>query len=166
MEDNAGAVSEGVAEAPFSELISRWLDEGDRLNEDVAVAGTVPASRIDGRLRQTLPRLRELADRYRLFVFAGVGLLPLALLVATQRVTPAPAIAASMVSLIPTAPTAAGPAPSPPWAIPAPPPPTRAFAATRVASVELPAHRPAKHRRRHHPAVRRSRHHPALRRSR
>lgn len=157
MEDNAGAVSEGVAEAPFSELISRWLDEGDRLNENVAVAGTVPASRIDGRLRQTLSRLRELADRYRLFVLAGVGLLPLALLVATHRVAPAPAIAASMVSVIPTAPTAASPAPSPPRAIPAPPPPLRAVPALRVASVEPPAHRRVKHRRRHHPALRRSR---------
>lgn len=160
MEDNAGAVSEGVDEAPFSELISRWLDEGDRLNEKVAVAATVPASRIDGRLRQTLSRLRELADRYRLFVLAGVGLLPMALLVATHRVAPAPAIVASMVSVIPTAPTAptaASPAPSLPRAIPAPPPPLRAVPALRVASVEPPAHRRVKHRRRHHPAFRRSR---------
>lgn len=158
MEDNAGAVSEGVVEAPFSELISRWLDEGDRLNESVAVAGTAPASRIDGRLRQTLSRLRELADRHRLFVLAGVGLVPLVLLLATHRVAPAPTIAASMVSVIPTAPkmrTATSPVPPPPQANP--PPSLRAIPALRVASVDPPAHRPVTHRRRRHSASRRSR---------
>jgi len=157
MEESAGAISEGVAEAPFSELISRWLDEGDRLNESAAATGSVPASRIDGRLLQTLSGLRELADRHRLFVLAGVGLLPLALLVATHRAAPAPAVAASMVSVIPTAPTATRPAPSPLRAIRASPPPPRAVPALRVASAAPPAPRPVKHRRRHHPALRRSR---------
>ena len=148
MEDNAGAVSDGAAEAPFSELISQWLDEGDRLDEDVAASASVTASGSDGPWRRSLSRLREIAARHRLFVLAGVGLLPLALLVATQRVAPPPAIAASVVSVVSTAPppkpTAASHAPSPPSAIPA----------ARVAVVKPPDRRPAKHRRRRHLVLR------------
>ena len=145
MEENAGTVSDGVAEAPFSELVSRWLDEGDRLDENVAAAATGASARVDRPLPRIVSWIREGVARYRLFVLAGVGLLLLPLLMATQRVAPAPAIAASMVAVVPVA---ASPAPSPARAIPGPP----------VPSVEPSIHRPVKHLRRHH--------HLVLRRSR
>jgi len=50
MEDQGGAPSDGVAGPPFSELISAWLDEGDRLDEKaIATVASSPA------LLETMP---------------------------------------------------------------------------------------------------------------
>ena len=84
MEDPIGAASDGTAPPPFSGLIRDWLDEGDRLDEKAAAtaAAIVPAA--EGRLRRTVARLRPAFNRYRLFVLAGVGLIPFALFTATH----------------------------------------------------------------------------------
>ena len=57
-----------------------------------------------------MARLRPAFDRYRLFVLAGMGLLPLALFMATHRGAAAPAVpmaAVATVSLAPPTPTPA-----------------------------------------------------------
>jgi hypothetical protein len=144
MEDNERAVSEGVlADPPFSELMSRWLEEGDRLSENVAATATGPSSPTDGSLRLRLLRLRAVVDRYRLFVLAGVGLLPLVLFMAIQRGAPASAVAASMVSVTPLP---ANPAPAP----------AQAVSARPVESVEPSARRSEKRPRRPRSASRHS----------
>jgi hypothetical protein len=142
MEDQAGAVGEGVVEAPFSELISRWLEEGDRLDESAAATATVAPSRTEGPLRAFFRRLQPGIDRYRLFVLAGVGLLPLVLFLVTQRGAPVSAVVASMTPVAPSTPVApvapAGLAPA--WKLVMP--------ALNVDAVQQPGRRPAKRRRR------------------
>jgi len=147
MEDQVGAVAEGAVEAPFSELISRWLDEGDRLDESAAASAKMAPSRTEGPLRAFFRRLQPGIDRYRLFVLAGVGLLPLALFLATQRGAPASPVVASMTSVAPVAPAA----PMAPRA-PARPAPARklVMAALNVDSVQQAQRRPAKRGRPHH----------------
>jgi hypothetical protein len=144
MEDQAGAVGEGVVEAPFSELISRWLDEGDRLDESAAATATAAPSRTEGQLRAFFRRLQPGIDRYRLFVLAGVGLLPLVLFLLIQRGAPASPVVASITSIAPVAPSSpvapAARAPSRQLVMPA----------LRADSVRQPERRPAKRRRRPH----------------
>lgn len=147
MEDQVGAVGEGVVEAPFSEVISRWLDEGDRLDESAAASAKVAPSRTEGPLRAFFRRLQPGIDRYRLFVLAGVGLLPLALFLATQRGAPASSVVASMTSVAPVVPFA----PMAPVASPAQPAPARKLVmpALNVDAVQQAQRRPAQRRRPH-----------------
>jgi hypothetical protein len=146
MEDQAGPVGEGAVEAPFSELISRWLDEGDRLDESAAASTKAAASRTEGPLRAFFRRLQPGIDRYRLFVLAGVGLLPLVLFLLTQRGAPASPVVASMTSVAPVGPVA----PMAPSA-PAPAAPARKLVmpALNVDSVQQAQRRPVKRRRPH-----------------
>ena len=149
MEDQAGAVGEGAVEAPFSELISRWLDEGDRLDASAAATAAVAPSRIEGPLRAFFRRLQPGIDRYRLFVLAGVGLIPLVLFLLIQRGAPSSPVVASMTSVAPSSPVApAARAPSRQLVMPA----------LRVDSVRQPERRPAKRRRRPHRSNSISRH--------
>ena len=112
MEESDGALSEEVVDPPFSDLMRRWLDEGDRLGDGGATSATGAPARAEVPFRQALARLLTSVDRYRLFVLVGVGLLPLALFTATHRGAAGPAaVAASTVSY---APVAVDRAPSPP----------------------------------------------------
>jgi len=141
MEDQAVAVGEDVVEAPFSELISRWLDEGDRLDEGAAASATVAPARAEGPLRGFFRRLQPAIDRHRLLVLAGVGLLPLVLFLVTQRGASVSPVVASMTSVAPVAPVA-------------PAHPARAhklvMPALNVDSLQQPERRPVKRRRRPH----------------
>ena len=85
--EETSVVQSPFGEAPFSELISHWLDEGDRLSASAAAAPTPPAT-TETRLRHIIQQLRPVIARHRLFVFAGLGLLPLALLLGTHRGAP------------------------------------------------------------------------------
>jgi len=147
MEDQAGAVGEGVVEAPFSELISRWLDEGDRLDESAAATATVAPAGTEGPLRAFFRRLQPAIDRHRLFLLAGVGLLPLLLFLVTQRGAPGSPVVASMTSVAPIEPIA-------PVEPIVPARPARAhklvMPALNVDSVQQPERRPAKRLRRPH----------------
>jgi hypothetical protein len=101
MEDHNGAPSDSVATAPFSELISAWLDEGDRLDEKaIATTASVPPV-VETRARRLVARLRPAFDRHRVLVLAGLGLVPLALFMLTARsaATPAPALAIAPATL-------------------------------------------------------------------
>jgi hypothetical protein len=129
MEESDGARSEEVVDPPFSDLMRRWLDEGDRLSESGVTSPTGAAARAEVPFRQALSRLRTGVDRYRLFVLVGVGLLPLALFTATHRGAAEPAaVAASTASY---APVATDRAPSPPPAAQASP----SVATSRIAGV-------------------------------
>jgi hypothetical protein len=111
MEDQNGAPSDGVAATPFSELISAWLDEGDRLDEK-AIATTVSAPPVvETRTRRILALLRPALDRYRVVVLAGAGLIPFALFALTHRsaAVPAPALASVVKVATPAAPSVPGP---------------------------------------------------------
>ena len=147
MEDQAVAVGEDVVEAPFSELISRWLDEGDRLDEGAAASATVAPARAEGPLRGFFRRLQPAIDRHRLLVLAGVGLLPLVLFLVTQRGASVSPVVASMTSVAPVEPIAPV-APAPPAH------PARAhklvMPALNVDSLQQPERRPVKRRRRPH----------------
>jgi hypothetical protein len=85
MEDQNGAPSESVATAPFSELISAWLDEGDRLDEKAIATTAAAPPVIETRARRILTLLRPALDRYRVVVLAAVGLVPFALFALTHR---------------------------------------------------------------------------------
>jgi hypothetical protein len=113
MEDTSGP----VIQAPFGEaLISDWLAEGDRLSASAAeIPAPPPAS--ESRLRHLLQRLQPVFARHRLFVLAGIGLLPVALIICTSRSAPAQAPAATVVLAPPATVVLA--------------PPVAAFAATR-----------------------------------
>lgn len=87
MQDNESAFTEEAVGPPFSELISRWLDEGDRLSESTSTSRGAAASRAETPFRQTLGRLRAGVAQHRLSVLIGVGLLPLALFLTTQHST-------------------------------------------------------------------------------
>ena len=107
MEETSGAVADAsLKEPPFSELISVWLDEGERLSASAAAA---PASRPgpESRLRHVVQRLRPVIERHRLFVLVGIGLLPLALILSAHRGAPVPAAPASTIAAAP--PVAASP---------------------------------------------------------
>jgi hypothetical protein len=136
MEDREGSLTEEVVEPPFSDLMKRWLDEGDQLSASEVTSAAAAAAHTEAPLRQALSRLRAGVERYRLFVLAGVGLLPLALFTATHHGAAGAAVAASTVS---AAPTATGFAPSPPNA-----PRGAAVAASRisVAAHETPVAAP------------------------
>jgi len=89
MEETSGPVIQApFGEGPFSELISGWLDEGDRLSESAAAAQAPPAT--ESRLGQTVRYLRPVIQRHRLSVLVGLGLLPLALILGTHRGVQAP----------------------------------------------------------------------------
>src|SRR6478609_3822404 len=99
MEENSGA----VGQAPFGEpLISDWLDEGDRLSASAADA-PAPSPATESPLRHVVQRLQPVLDRHRLFVFAGIGLLPLALILCMNRSAPAQAPAATVALAVPAA---------------------------------------------------------------
>ncbi len=69
----------------FSEdLINRWLEEGERLNQQAAPA-EAPRSRL-ARWRQRAAEIgHPLVERHRLELLVAAGLIPLALLLVTQR---------------------------------------------------------------------------------
>jgi hypothetical protein len=113
MEETSGPVIQApFTEGPFSELISGWLDEGDRLSESAAAAPVPPAT--DSRLGRAVRDLRPVLQRHRLSVLVGLGLLPLVLVLGTHRggpapiaVAPAAVIPALLAPVVPVAPVAA-----------------------------------------------------------
>jgi hypothetical protein len=150
MEESSGS----VGQAPFGEaLISDWLDEGDRLSATAAeIPAPSPAS--ENRLRHLLQRLQPVLARHRLFVFAGIGLLPLALIVCTSRGAPAQPPAATVVVAPPVAASAATEsrpaAPVPTDSAPAPAPAPTWVATAPLASAALADPQAAPHRHHHH----------------
>src|SRR4029077_20576122 len=62
-----------ASEAPFSELIRRWWDEGDRLSEGLARAEAEAGRR--KRMHELGANLRQWTSRHRMVVMAGAGLL-------------------------------------------------------------------------------------------
>jgi hypothetical protein len=160
MEDQNGASSDSVRPAPFSELISAWLDEGDRLDEK-AIATTASAPPvIETRARRILTLLRPALDRYRVVVLAGVGLIPFALFALTHRSGAVPIAAAATVARVapPSASPLARPAEAPtPAQAPTPPPEVAGVcegAAAAPTLLELrsadPRPAPAPHHHHHH----------------
>jgi hypothetical protein len=148
MEDQNGAPTDGVAAAPFSELISAWLDEGDRLDEKAAATAMVPAAP-ETPLRRLASRLHPALDRYRLFVLAGVGLIPFLLFTLTHHTAPAATVAMAIAVVAPsppaTVPSLPAVAPPMPAAAPINPP---VAAESPVVGVKA-AVRPAPHRHHH-----------------
>ena len=118
MEDRETALTEDVVVPPFSELISRWLDEGERLSEAMSASKVAAASTAETPFRRALLRLRGGVERHRLAVLVCAGLLPFALFLAAQHSTrrgaPIAVVSPSASSL---APITANPAPSPPRGI-------------------------------------------------
>ncbi len=146
MEETSGAVVDAsLKEPPFSELISVWLDEGERLSASAAAA---PASGpgTESRLRHVVQRLRPVIERHRLFVLVGIGLLPLALILAAHGGAPVPAAPASTIAAAP--PVAASPSVQspPPSSAPLQSAPVRAA----LASAGSPHAKPEPHRHHHH----------------
>ena len=135
--DDSPVIGESSAEPPFSELISRWLAEGDQLAGAPVASDTAgPRSAIAKWWAPRLERLREIVARHRVLVLAGVGLLPMALFLLTHR-SPAP-------------PPVAIAAPAPPPAVHvaaviAPPAPARAPTTTSRPSPVAAVSKPAAH---------------------
>ncbi len=110
------------AEPVFSDLIDRWLNEGDRLNEaagtaDPSAPGDSP-TQLDGWKWRARELVGAAMGRYRLPTLVGIGLVPLALMLLVAgrgepRVSPPPVQAAQ-----------AAPAAPPPRAVLAEPPMT------------------------------------------
>ena len=160
MEDTSGPVIQTpFGESPFGELISHWLDEGDRLSASAADI-PAPAPATEGRVRDFIHRLQPMMARHRLFVFAGIGLLPLVLILSTKRGAP-PVSAATVALALPVAAPAtseARPAPGAPVhpALAPMPTPTPSSAATTtpaaatLASAGSPEWRAAPPRHHHH----------------
>jgi hypothetical protein len=149
MEDQA-APPDGVAAPAFSELIRDWLDEGDRIDETAAATTAAAPPTTEGRFQRIALRLRPALDRYRLFVLAGLGLIPFALFTLTHHGVAAPALAVSTVSNVP------GRAPVPPSAPEAVAAPSSAVPPSIPAVVSSPPavalahrHRSSRHRRQH-----------------
>ncbi|HXU63218.1 MAG TPA: hypothetical protein VN962_16050, partial [Polyangia bacterium] len=148
-------------EPQFSDLIDRWLQEGDRLNEQAAAAPApaAPATELERWRHRALELGRTVLERHRLELLVAVGLLPLMLFLITQGGGHrAPAVARRVPAAAPR-PTGAPIPPVPRLAAPAPTPP----AATALLSEGLlrqcttgpraaPPRRSAVHR--HKPAVR------------
>jgi hypothetical protein len=177
MEESDGARSEEVVDPHFSDLMRRWLDEGDRLSESGVTSSTGAPARDEVPFRQALSRLRTGVDRYRLFVLVGVGLIPLALFTATHRGAAGPA--AVVASTAAYAPVTTDRAPSPPPAahvspsvaaskisgVPGATPesavvalhPRPAVRRSALAAPKPPPRRPSQHRHRHPSVARRSR---------
>jgi hypothetical protein len=160
MEETSGAVADTpLKEAPFSDLISLWLDEGERLSASAAAA-PAPKLATESRVRQVVEYLRPVMERHRLGVLVGIGLLPLVLILCIYRGAPAQAAASTLVAPPPVAastlvappPVAASPsAPSPaPFidhaqASPSP----AALASAGATDVTVAPHRHHHHHRRH-----------------
>jgi hypothetical protein len=145
----------------FSDLIDRWLREGERLQESAGAPeaghpGDSP-TQVDGwqenRQEQWKARARELVGlafgRHRLEVLVGIGMIPLALflLVAGHA---APQAAATRAVAAPTPAVAARPAPPRPLALLSEPPvtvlaPRPAAPAPAVSHSERKNVHPAKH---------------------
>jgi hypothetical protein len=156
------AASDGAAGEPvFSDLIDRWLREGDRLQDAAGPAGAPGATRVEPETWKTRARelVRVVLGRYRLQVLVGVGLVPLALLLliagrgaAEPPAPPAPAPVARVI--VPPAPTPAAaplpPAPPPPdlrtWAMRTPPPAPPSAEPMVVTVQRSPEHTAPKHR--------------------
>ena len=122
--------SSGLArdvEPAFNEMMERWLAEGDRLSEvGQSVGQTIEGATSAGR-RRRLPRLVRTvgsqANRYRVAVMSGVGLLVfLAVIGAShQSVAPTASVPAAALAAKPTAaPTIAAPPQAQPLAASAP----------------------------------------------
>jgi len=106
MEEQNGAPTDGVVATPFSELISAWLDEGDRLDEKAAATAPGPATS-ETPLRRLAARLRPALDRHRLFVLAGAGLIPFLLFTLTHHSSPEATVALAAAAVAPSPPAAA-----------------------------------------------------------
>lgn len=77
------------AQVVFSELIDRWLREGERLHEAASNDGSVAAGRDadpvpDGWRARTAELWRTILERHRLEALVAVGLLPLMLFLVLQ----------------------------------------------------------------------------------
>jgi hypothetical protein len=157
--DTAPAASQAPPEPEqqLSELIDRWLQEGDRLNDQAATADlpAPPLSRRDDWRERALELGRTVLDRHRLELLVGVGLLPLMLFLIAQpgRHHQAPPAPPARVAV-------ARPAPHP---APAPAKPIllsegllRQCTAGPPLRTPAPARQPVAHR--HKPAARRTAH--------
>ncbi|HEY6475133.1 MAG TPA: hypothetical protein VI456_01045 [Polyangia bacterium] len=118
MEAHEGAPATDVEEPQFSEQIRRWLDEGDRLEAEVAARAAAEIPVEPSPVWRTLRTLGERTARHRVTVLASIGLLPLLLFLAIHRGAPPPALATA------TATATAAPAVIPPSLVAAAAPPT------------------------------------------
>ena len=148
MEETSGAVADAsLQERPFSELISVWLDEGERLSASAAAAPAPPPAP-ESRLRRVFHQLRPAIERHRLFVLVGIGLLPLALILCAHRGTPAQAAASTVAAAPPVAASPSAQAP-PPASAQGQGLPARVELAS-AASADLKAAPPHRHHHHHH----------------
>jgi hypothetical protein len=121
----SGVADRRSPEAPFSDLINRWLAEGDRISES---ARTVAAQPEERRLPELLRDLRAKADRHRfVVVFGAIALSAIAVIalrafshavlktdstVAAEPVRPTPAVIVATAKPAPSAPPSAPSVPS------------------------------------------------------
>jgi len=133
----SGAKDRPSAEAPFSDLINRWLDEGDRISE-VARTGAPGPQHKERPFLELVRGLRAKADRHR-FTVVIVAVTLSAIAIASMR-----AVSHAVLKSTPTI-AAERPAP-PPASVAAPAAPTPAadptapkpVVAAPVAAVESP----------------------------
>jgi hypothetical protein len=172
MEETSGAVvveppfgQAPFRESPFGELISEWLDEGDRLSASAA-AVAAPSSAAESRLRHVLQRVQPVFARYRLLVLAAIGMLPLTLILGTHRRAPAQpptatvAVAMPVVALaghesrpVPSPQAQSAPVPMLTWAATAMARPASAALASAGAEPTATPHRHHHHHHHHHHAA-------------
>src|SRR5579871_3293565 len=88
---------QGSNDALFSERVALWLDEGDRLDVEVAAAPPAPGEHQPS----DQGRVRRLFARHRLGVVAGMGLLPLALFLSLHRGSAPPSVPAAAIVAAP-----------------------------------------------------------------
>jgi hypothetical protein len=152
-----------AAESPFSEMISRWLDDGDRLHESTS-AGGFSAELADhpGRVRAFITQARARVHHHRR-ALGGAALLTVIMVVfafhlaysegavsspsssaASDKAPPVSTSAAAPSAGFSAAAIAAAPAVAPSPAPSAPPGPSaRAPEAARLSAVATVTHRPA-----------------------
>ena len=141
-EDDGTATVAG-AELPFSDMIARWLDDGDKLHERVHEPNELAAEvgGHEGRVRAFVENARAHAQRHRRVIGAAALLLVIVSVVAFRRAHLAGAGRGGMVSVESTPPNATIPEPPAPTvepsntivAAPAPQPSAPAVATLAVA---------------------------------
>jgi hypothetical protein len=135
--EDGGAAAAASAELPFSDMIARWLDDGDKLHERVHEPSefTTEVAGHEGRVRIFIENARTHARRHRRVISGAALLAVIVSLVAFRRAHLGDARGGEMVSVESTAaPTAVVAAP--PVAVAATPP--VAVAATPVTAAVPP----------------------------
>src|SRR2546430_9812873 len=85
-EDN-GAAAAATAEVPFSDMIARWLDDGDKLHERAHEPNefTVEVGGHEGRVRAFVENARAQAHRHRRMISGAALLVVIMSVVAFRR---------------------------------------------------------------------------------